>query len=151
MQPLDCKTSLDDGCEFIDDGAYGGLGYSPLGKQAFTIPIQILKPFVDPNQLSRVRGDDNALLRQSIAYIGIRTPLEFAYDNRGMMTLSEGHHRFWVAQELGLECVPIVCNKTRGKIRTWCQPFMLPEFVFLMEEFLTALDRGWSKGYSRST
>lgn len=80
-----------------------------MAQEIMNLPLAALKPHPRNEEFfSNVEGEDFNRLKDSIAELGILTPLRVAAD----MTIVSGHQRYRAAKGLGLELVPVIVDHT---------------------------------------
>ena len=78
-----------------------------MAQEIMNLPVAALKPHPRNEEFfSNIEGEDFKRLKDSIAELGILTPLRVAAD----MTLVSGHQRYRAAKELGLVTVPVIID-----------------------------------------
>lgn len=130
---------LTHGGEFVDDGAYGG--EPPPGAVIVQLPIAVVLALADRQLLSVVPSDQAYLaeLTASIRAEGIRVPLEVMLDPAGRARLKEGHHRTYVAREIGLQHLPVKFVPFGSVMQAGYQQFFLSELMEFVQPLLDAI------------
>jgi hypothetical protein len=83
---------------------------------AYNVPLDFIRLFINPHELSEVHRKDAAYVAQLVEEIdkfGLREPAAMKYDANGKLRFHDGHHRFAALEILGyFQSMPVTLQES---------------------------------------